>query len=694
MVRNRVPAAGGANPALRRIVFGCLVLASSTVATLVLWQVLEPGGIVWINAVLLTLFALLFTWICVSFWTVMIGYGVLLAARLGARSRPSVPMEPMEWAGSHSPSRTALLVPIFNEDIAAVFARIEAVYRSFRDTGSGDTFDVFILSDTIDPEIWVQEEIAWLALCRKLPASSRIFYRHRPRNTEFKSGNIADFCRRWGRRYRYMIVLDADSLMSGATMVELVRRMDGNPRCGLIQTFPVPIRGRTLLARMQQFAANLYGPAHVAGAAFWQLGEGNYWGHNAIIRVAPFMQHCGLPRLPGRRPFGGQILSHDFVEAALLVRAGWEVTLAPDLGESYEEVPPTLLANAQRDRRWCQGNLQHLRPLLAHGLRPMSRLHLITGIMTYVASPLWLIFIVISTADLWRRTNSEHVYFTESSFFPLWPISHAMEAQLLLGATLAILFLPKLIGLLFLVTDGDRVARFGGRVAASFGALAETTLSALVAPVLMAFHTRFVILTLLGRDTGWIPQQRGRTRAPLLVVVRAHAEHVVGGLGAAIAANYFVPESLFWLSPVLAGPILAVPLSLALSSSVLGQAAGRLFLVPSESRPSPLVRMFEAALKDKTAAQESAEGDRALDRLLVDPHVNALHATLLSGTAGTVTRPRGSLVRRAARHGISSLSTAEQWEALSDAGSVMWMHALRQRARPSARPDLGRNRGE
>jgi membrane glycosyltransferase len=689
MVRNRVPAAGGANPALRRIVFGCLVLASSTVATLVLWQVLEPGGIVWINAVLLTLFALLFTWICVSFWTVMIGYGVLLAARIRCRASPRAPAQPPLREGA---SRTALLVPIFNEETAAVFARVEAVYRSLRETGSSDLFDIFVLSDTTDPEIWVEEEIAWLALCRKLAAPCRIFYRYRPGNTEFKSGNIADFCRRWGRRYRYMIVLDADSLMSGATMVELVHRMDRNPRCGLIQTPPVPIRGRTLLARMQQFSANLYGPAYVAGAAFWQLGEGNYWGHNAIIRVAPFMQHCGLPRLPGRRPFGGHILSHDFVEAALLVRAGWEVRLAPDLGESYEEMPPTLLANAQRDRRWCQGNLQHLRPLLARGLHPLSRLHLMMGIMTYLASPLWLLFVVISTFDLWRRAQAEHVYFTENSFFPLWPISHAMEAQLLLGATLAILFLPKLIGLLFLVMDGERVAGFGGRLAASLGVLAESVLSALVAPVLMAFHTRFVILTLLGRDMGWVPQQRDRIRPPFRVILRAHAEHVVGGLSAAIVAYHFVPEYIWWLSPVLAGPILAVPLSLALSSASVGRTAGRrLFLVPSESRPSPLVRSFEKAMKDMEEMRSSAvDGGRAVDRLVGDPRVNVLHATLLSGTGGAVTRPRGSLVRRAARHGISSLSTAEQREALSDAGSVMWMHALRQRvSRPSARAGSG-----
>lgn len=683
MVRDRVPAAGAANPALRRILFGTLVLASSTVATLVLWRILEPGGIVWVNAVLLTLFALLFTWICVSFWTVMIGYGVLLAARLGVRSR--FPRPTAGQAGD-GPSRTALLMPIFNEDTAAVFARLEAVYRSFRDTGSGGSFDIFVLSDTTDPEIWVREEIAWLALCRKLPASSRIFYRHRPRNTEFKSGNIADFCRRWGRRYRYMIVLDADSLMSGATMMELVRRMDGNPRCGLIQTYPVPIRARTLLARMQQFAANLYGPAHVAGAAFWQLGEGNYWGHNAIIRVAPFMQHCGLPRLPGRRPFGGQILSHDFVEAALLVRAGWEVTLAPDLGESYEELPPTFLANAQRDRRWCQGNLQHLRPLLAQGLRPLSRLHLMTGIMTYLASPIWLLFIVISTVDLWRRTNAEHVYFTESSFFPLWPISHAVEAQLLLCTTLAILFLPKLIGLVFLLTDGKRVARFGGRIAASLGTLAETVLSALIAPVLMAFHTRFVILTLLGRDTGWIPQQRGRTRPPLTVVLRAHAEHVVGGLGAAIAAYHVAPESLVWLSPVLVGLIVAVPLSVVLSSAAAGETAGRLFRVPSESRPSPLVRMFETALKENTVAQAWVEGDRALDRVLVDPRVNALHAALLSGPAATAVHPRSALIRRAARHGIAILSKDEQRKALSDAGSVMWLHAQHQKGYARSKP--------
>ncbi|MGH7005945.1 MAG: glucans biosynthesis glucosyltransferase MdoH, partial [Alphaproteobacteria bacterium] len=204
---------------------------------------------------------------------------------------------------------------------------------------------------------------------------------------------MADFLKRWGRHYDYMIVLDADSLMEGRTLVAMARHMDANPGAGLVQAPPVCINRNTLFARMLQFAGRIYGPVFAAGQAFWQMGEGNYWGHNAIIRVRPFTEHCGLPELPGRPPFGGHILSHDFVEAALLVRAGWSVWLAPDLGGSYEEVPPTLLDYAKRDHRWCQGNLQHSRIVGARNLNGVSRFHFIGGIMSYVASPLWLAFL-------------------------------------------------------------------------------------------------------------------------------------------------------------------------------------------------------------------------------------------------------------------------------------------------------------
>ena len=679
MPGDRPVASRRVNPTLRRFLFGGLVGASTFIATVVLAHILGSNGLSWADGVVLSLFVLLFAWICAAFWTVMLGFGVVLAARLSARSRDAVP----SCDAARDLARTALLVPIYNENVDEVYARVEAIHRSLLDTGRAGAFDLFILSDTTDPRTWIEEEIAWQALCRRLGAGGRVFYRHRPDNVGYKSGNIADFCRRWGRRYRYMIVLDADSLMGGATLVELVRRMERNPSVGLLQTAPVPAQGHTLFARVQQFAANLCGPAHVAGAAFWQLGVSNYWGHNAIIRVAAFMRHCGLPRLPGRRPFGGQILSHDFVEAALMARAGWEIRLAPDLGESYEEVPATLPAYARRDFRWCQGNLQHIRLIFARGLRPLSRLHLVMGAMTYLSAPLWLLFVVASALDLWQHVHAKHVFFTAASPFPLWPISHENEAITLLLVTLAILYLPKLLGLVFLVADRDRRPAFGGALAACAGVIVESLLSALIAPVLMAFHTRFVVLTLLGRDTGWSPQRRrAQGNHGFYEAVRAHAEQTVCGLAAGTGTYFLLPQLFWWMLPIVAGPVLALPLSLMLSSRRLGRIArqGGIFLVPSEARPSPLLETFRSLVKERRRAARSrpAVNGGAMGRVVHDPVVNALHVAMLGAGEARKNPPRlaEGLMRRAQARGLPALSADEQRALLSDAESMMRLHVL------------------
>ena len=253
-----------------------------------------------------------------------------------------------------------------------------------------------MLSDTRDPDIWVRGGTALAPdVVRALDGQGRIFYRNRVENTSRKSGNIADFCRRWGGRYRYMIVLDADSIMSGDDPGG-----DGAAHGAPSPRGPDPGRRRCRSTASRCSRACCSSPAastggmFTAGLHYWQLGDSNYWGHNAIIRVKPFVDHCGLPKLPGREPFGGEILSHDFVEAALLRRAGWEVWLAYDLGGSYEEIPPTLIDYAKRDRRWCQGNLQHLRLILARGFKALSRIHLLMGVMSYLASPLWLLFLI------------------------------------------------------------------------------------------------------------------------------------------------------------------------------------------------------------------------------------------------------------------------------------------------------------
>src|ERR1043166_5999955 len=349
---------------------------------------------------------------------------------------------------------TAIVFPVYNEEVARVLEGLRATYLSLERTGHLERFDFFILSDSTDPDKWVEEEQRWCEVVRELDAWGRIHYRRRVTNEGKKSGNIRDFLSTWGRRYRYFICFDADSIMRGETVVDLVKLMETHPNVGLIQTVPALVNAESMFGRIQQFANRLYAPVFIAGLNYWAQGFGNYWGHNAIIRTEPFMQYCDLPQLPGRKPFGGQILSHDFVEAALLLRENWQVWFAYDLEGSYEETPQGIIENAQRDRRWCQGNLQHGLVLFARGLRSVSRIHLLLGIFGYLSSPLWLFFLLTFNWALWSLTKSELSVITVRAFNPwLSKLSGTEHALLIFTICMSVLFLPKILALIDLVLD-------------------------------------------------------------------------------------------------------------------------------------------------------------------------------------------------------------------------------------------------
>ena len=342
-------------------------------------------------------------------------------------------------------------MPIYNEDVTRVFEGLRAIYDSLLETRQPENYDFFILSDSDDTNKWIEEETAWLELCRQLNAFGRIFYRKRRKPINRKSGNVSDFCRRWGKRYRYMVVLDADSLMSGALITSMVRIMEKNPGIGILQTFPKQIASDTLLGRVMQFAQGLYGPPFMAGLDYWQGGEANFWGHNAIVRLAPFIENCALPPLPGKEPFGGHIMSHEFVEAALMRKAGYAVRLLPAHHGSYEEGPPTLIDMLKRDRRWCQGNMQHFWLLFAKGWHPMSRLNFFHGILSYASSLLWFLFLVFSTFLAATHPGHERP-------------QAILAEQILLGLTVALIFLPKVLILLDELFTGRMFKPFGQRM--------------------------------------------------------------------------------------------------------------------------------------------------------------------------------------------------------------------------------------
>ncbi|HEY0179791.1 MAG TPA: glucans biosynthesis glucosyltransferase MdoH [Dokdonella sp.] len=654
--------------AVRRSLLLGMVLVQSYFATSAMVGVLPYHGTKPIEIAVLVLFAILICWISAGFWTALAGFVLLVLGR----DRYAISAKHLAHAPLPADARTAIVMPICNENVARVFAGLRATYASLAQTTELERFDFFVLSDSNDPDIRVAEREAWLDLCRAV-GFGRVFYRLRQLRIKRKSGNIADFCRRWGKSYRYMIVLDADSVMSGGCLVELVRMMEANPNAGIVQTAPRAAGRETLYARIQQFATRVYGPLFVTGLHFWQLGESHYWGHNAIIRVAPFMQHCALGRLPGSGTLSGEILSHDFVEAALMRRAGWAVWIAYDLAGSYEEMPPNLLDELKRDRRWCQGNLINSRLFFAQGLHPAHRAVFVTGVMAYLSAPLWFLSLVLSTVLLAVHTLSEPTYFTApNQLFPLWPEWHPSRAIELFGATATLLFLPKILSVALVALRGAR--EFGGVVRLALGVLIEIAFSALLAPVRMLFHTKFITAALIGWAVGWKSPPREDAETSWGDALRQHGGHTVLGLAWLALVYWLNPAFLWWLLPVAGAMALSMPISVLSSRVSLGRRAraARLFLIPEESRPPRVLRRMRGYFQRTPRLPDFVDA-------VVDPLCNAVACasdTARARRLGPARRARAPLVERALREGPGALSEIERNALLRDAPALSRLHFL------------------
>lgn len=571
--------------------------------------------------------------------------------------------------------RYAVVMPVYNEDIVKVCARVEAIYRSIEATGRLQDFDFFILSDTTQLSLWVEEEVAWTNLSRKLNAFGRIFYRRRRINENRKAGNIGDFVKTWGGRYEGMLVLDADSLMEGRDIVSMARIMDASPRLGILQTPPKLIRGTSVFTRLQQFAMRLYGPLFVRGLNFWQLGQGSYWGHNALIRVKPFSEFCELPALPGKEPFGGKILSHDFVEAALMVKAGWEVWLAWDLEGTYEEAPPTLIDHLKRDRRWCQGNLQHMWLVFARGFPFPCRAHLFMGIMAYLGSPVWFLFLITSSWVAWdfRSSNLSQLPY-EGYVGEYFGISGSMHAAILMGLVLFLLFSPKILAYLGTVLHPRRRKNFGNAFALSIGVVMEAILSALLAPSVMVSHTFMVLGMILGRSVNWGTQTRETDGTAWSEAIRYHGPAILLGIAWTALAWYIGEFFLLWMSPILAGLILSAAVSVYTSRSRYGRALLRrkILATPEELKPPEVIRLADAA----TAAVDVALTAHAPFRegviaAVVDPYVNGVHVSLLDTDAQGMPE---TLMEKWLSDGPESLNKSEMAEVMYSAQAMLQMH--------------------
>ena len=623
-----------------------------------------------LQTTILILFGILFCWVSAGFWTALMGFLELLTGRdkyrISGASAGSEPIEPG--------ARTALVMPICNEDVPRVFAGLCATFESVAATGDLDRFDFFILSDTYNSDIAVAEQQAWLDVCRETKGFGKIFYRRRRRRVKRKSGNLDDFCRRWGGDYRYMVVLDADSVMSGECLTSLVRLMEATPDAGIIQTAPKASGMDTLYARLQQFATRVYGPLFTAGLHFWQLGESHYWGHNAIIRMKPFIEHCALAPLPGKGAFAGAILSHDFVEAALMRRAGWGVWIAYDLPGSYEELPPNLLDELKRDRRWCHGNLMNFRLFLVKGMHPVHRAVFLTGVMSYLSAPLWFFFLVLSTALLAVNTLMEPTYFLEPrQLYPLWPQWHPEKAIALFSTTIVLLFLPKLLSIILIWAKGAK--EYGGAVRVTLSMLLEMLFSMLLAPVRMIFHTRFVLAAFLGWAATWNSPQRDDDSTPWSEAVRRHGPQTLLGLCWALLVAALNPSFLWWLAPIVVSLMLSIPVSVISSRTNLGLRARdeRMFLIPEEyNPPQELVSTDAYTHENRWHALQ-----QGFVRAVVDPRQNALAcalATARHGQAQPVEAMREAMVAKALAGGPEALDGNARLYLLSDPEALGRLH--------------------
>ena len=569
-------------PRLRRRLYFGLVAGTTLIGVTMMLDIVRAAGINALEIIVLVLFAVTFGWISLSFWNAVIGFALMVLRR------DPLSLGPAMSRNSEGPIRslTALVMPARNEDPERVMSGLAAMLGSLARTGQGHQFELHLLSDTTDPTLARAEEAAWATLKQKLGRSTGLHYRRRPDNIGHKSGNIADFCDHWSEDYDFMVVLDADSVMTGRTLVELVRRMEANPRIGLIQTVPIPARRDTLFGRLVQFAASLYSPMLATGQSFWHTDAANYWGHNAIVRIGPFVEHCTLPVLSGDPPLGGALLSHDFVEAALMRRAGWDVYLLPSIGGSYEEVPANILDYAKRDRRWTQGSLQHLRLLRMRGLHPLSRLHFLLGALGYVASLLWLLMLLASTAYIVLPSFGIASFLGGYSLLPDWSSPWTSQIVPLLGVTIGLLFVPKLLGVILALRHPRA---FGGTGRLLLSALLEMLFAVVIAPVMMMYHSRFVMSVLGGHDIRWEPPVREARAVPWPEAWHKTAGTTAFGLAWAGLTLYSSPTFFLWLTPIFTGVLLAAPLVRWTSSRSLGQWTRRrgLFLVPAETTAPP-----------------------------------------------------------------------------------------------------------
>ena len=674
MTENPAPAPPASAPhtddfVVRRTVFICLSILLTALGYVLMldrYRGETLSSLFWQDYVTLAIFPLLYSQIAVGFIIALFGF----FDKLRGGDRHHIMRGPWREKEHTIPlAATAIVIPVYNEEVGRVMRAIANMWHSLEKTGQIEHFDFYICSDSNDADHWVEEECAWLSLCRRLNAFGKIFYRKRRHRINGKSGNVADFCRRWGKRYRYMIVMDADSVMIGPALVRLVRAMEANPEAGIIQTQPYMVLGTSLFRRILQFSSHVYGGLFSQGCSMAQMSSGSYWGHNAIIRVAAFIEHCDLPLLPVPDPGKRHVLSHDTVEAALMRRAGFGVWIAYEEPGSYEEGPPNLSDMLTRDRRWCAGNLQHFWFLFAREIEMGSRLQIWIGLMGYLCSPLWLMMLLAGSFGAYFRMR-----FLMLSADPqdLGAATYSNSVPLVV-MTLVLLFLPRILGILTIL---PRARQFGGMFRMLISALLENIMSILMAPVLMMFHTLFVLLTMLGLQIKWNTQNRTDRGLSIGHCLKLYGWLTVLGVGTYLVSYDFLGNESLWLTPIFAGWIFAPFLAWVTSGSGLGLLMKKLglFITPEEVNTPPELQ----GLNDEEVAGENVPTSPLWVQAFLSPYVQALHLSLVrqgaSTGSATPTQSFVNLRERLIKEGPQAINSKEKLRLLWSGETVFWLH--------------------
>jgi len=559
----------------RRQLFALLVMSTIiAAATLMAWT-LSIGGLSATDLAMIALFTITLPWTAIGFWNAVIGLVIMRVASDPARAV----CPPLLHAADQTPitTRTALLSCIRNEDPCVVGRNLDLMIDGLVQAGVGDRFDVFVLSDSDWPEVIAAEATRVAELAERWHDRLRVSYRRRDDNAGFKAGNIRDFCERWGSEFDFMLVLDADSLMAPETILTMVRSMQASPNLGILQTLMVGLPSASAFARPFQFGMRLGMRSYSIGSAWWQADAGPYWGHNALIRTAPFIANCELPRLPGDGPLGGWVLSHDQVEAALMRRAGYEVRVMPTEGGSWEENPTTLPEFVRRDLRWCQGNLQYVNLLNLKDLHPVSRVQFVLAILMFVSSPAWVGLMLLGALRMAYDSG---------------PVYDPLPGQILFWSIMGMIFAPKLASIVDALATPAGRQRFGGAVRLMVGSVAEVLFSMLMAPIMAIAHSVFIGGLGVGRAVVWEAQRRVLHWVGPVLALRRFWPQTLTGIAACVWFAAYSPEGVLLFSPFFIGALLAVPVAVTTSLPVLGLLSAQIGLwrTPDEVAPHPMVR--------------------------------------------------------------------------------------------------------